>query len=157
MSIALLCAACQSGPKEQIGAAGGPDSAPPCKGVGAGDNTNDCEITVKVTQTGSKCSVDVSDDLRTVVFAANASDKWILWRIQGNVEGYGFTEDGIEFKPGVDPFGNFKPKVRTQNGQVFKIKNKNGWYGNGDYPYGIKVENTRAKIACEKDPTIRNR
>jgi hypothetical protein len=131
-----------------------PEDAPECRGVGAGNNNADCKILVNVVPNGVGCTITVKPGQETVAFAAGASKKWVLWRIEGGVETYRFTTRGIEFKNDED--GNFSKGMAVQGGRVFRWKNRNEAGDDGDYEYGIEVRHQTTGVPCGFDPVIKN-
>lgn len=157
--VALFCLGCQQNPKlqmpptaEMIAAA----TAVRCKGVGSGGNQVDCTIDVDIIETDRTCTVRVPPDQDDVAFERRAGRRLILWQIRANPGGYKFTEDGIAFKRGVDPLGNFTDRGTGPLGQVYHWRNRNSAFDVGSYPYTVKVENAAKNITCWWDPRIIN-
>ena len=155
---ALFCLGCQQNPKlrepptaEMIAEA----TAVRCKGHGSGGNQVDCTIDVNIIETGAKCSVRVPTDQDEVLFDRKGR-RLILWQIQSHADGYRFTEDGIAFKSGLDPLGNFTDGGTGPMGQVYFWRNRNSAFDVGRYPYSVKVENAAKNIKCWWDPRINN-
>lgn len=154
--VALFCLGCQQTPKLQV-----PPTAEMLAGAAAnrcasGANRADCTIDVQIIERGSECTVLVPNDQDEVAFDRRSGRRLILWQIGPDARGYKFTDNGIAFKGGLDPLGNFSGGGTGPLGQIYYWRSRNGAFDVGSYPYGISVENPARNIRCAWDPRIRN-
>jgi len=103
-----------------------------------------CELSVKVTETGGICTATVED----LDLSAGSSSKKISWKI--STSGYKFYKESFKYAIVItsDPKGRFSNANVSQGEQVVVLHYTRGGTSGNKYKYGLNIQQDGGS-ACE--------